>query len=98
MDAYFLKMAVGPVLTEALSVVVQTNPTDPIDFLGHFLLNAAQLEKKKAEWEKELALEASANATANATADQETEAVETAEAAQPEAEPEAASAQPETEN
>ena len=62
MDAYFLKMSVGPVLAEALSVAVQTNPADPIDFLGHYLINASELQKKNAEWQQQVALESEAAA------------------------------------
>jgi hypothetical protein len=41
MDADYLKTAVGPTLIEGISVVLQTNPRDPIEFLGQYLVQSA---------------------------------------------------------
>ena len=38
MDAAYLQQTVGPVLAQALAVIVQTNPRDPIEFLGEYLI------------------------------------------------------------
>ena len=41
MDAEYLKVAVGPAVVEGLSVILQSNPRDPIEFLGQFLIHHA---------------------------------------------------------
>jgi len=38
MDATYLKNTVGPALVEAITRIIETNPTDPIEFLGEFLV------------------------------------------------------------
>jgi len=41
MDAQYVKETVAPAIVEGLTAVVRSQPQDPVDFLGRFLVSYA---------------------------------------------------------
>jgi hypothetical protein len=55
MDAEYLRVTVGSVLSRGLASTVLTSPSDPVDYLAHWLRNHVTTEQKKRKEDEELA-------------------------------------------
>lgn len=55
MDAEYLQKNVGTALADGLAAVACSNPEDPVDFLGRFLLKVVEnhqlMEKVRCNWQ-----------------------------------------------
>jgi hypothetical protein len=55
MDADYLKRTVGDILVEGIAAVVEAQPSDPVDYLGKWLLHQLELQEVKKQRELQAA-------------------------------------------